>query len=237
VSLIDPLKFLGGPGFLFGIVLAFALGVIVARRSRRYRLVAWIWAAVVSSLTIVLALPVVAQAIASRLPPAPNDDRPCVGRFETLIVFDGDNRRGRLAEALHLWHRDSPRLIIVSGGEWLVEELVAAGVPQRAVHQDDSASTTREQVEWLGGFRAVGDACDVRVVASELQMPRVAALVRMQRLPVSLHAAPVDSPVPTGRFRQFIPSYAALRVSRDALYELAAIHHYRREGWLAPDAD
>ena len=230
--LLDPLKFVGGPGFLIFIVLAIALGLVVARRSSRYRFAAWTWTTIVATSALVLALPVVAHAIVERLPRVDGGEAQCTGWFETLVVFDGDNRRGRLAETLRLWHGHAPRMIIVSGSEWLVEELVAAGVPRHVVRQDESASTTREQVRWLTEAAARARRCEVAVIASELQMPRVAALVRAHGIPVSLHAAPVDSEVASQQFWRYIPSYAALRVSRDALYEVAAIHYYRRQGWI-----
>ena len=31
----------------------------------------------------------------------------------------------------------------------------------------------------------------------------------------------------------WVPSYSALRVSRDALYELAALEYYERRGWIS----
>jgi hypothetical protein len=44
--------------------------------------------------------------------------------------------------------------------------------------------------------------------------------------------ASIDIEPPTSGVRRFIPAYIALRVSRDALYEHAALLYYRYNGWI-----
>ena len=70
------------------------------------------------------------------------------------------------------------------------------------------------------------------MVASELQMPRVAALVRAQRLTVLLAPSPIDSEPPKAGWTSFVPRYSGLRLTRDALYERAALAYYSRQGWI-----
>jgi uncharacterized SAM-binding protein YcdF (DUF218 family) len=70
------------------------------------------------------------------------------------------------------------------------------------------------------------------VIASRLQMPRVAALAHSEGLDVTLIPSPTDTEPPTAGFRVFVPSYTALGVSRDALYEHAALAYYRWRDWV-----
>ena len=177
-------------------------------------------------LYIVMALPVVSAAIESRLPGfVPIDSQPSPGSLDTLIVLDGDNRRGRLQESLRIWKSSLPRELILSGGMWLFEGFIQAGIPSNQLRQDASTINTREQMEWVARVAAQRPERSIAVVASRLQMPRVAALARARGLSVRLIPSPVDSEPATEGWRTWLPSYAALRVSRDALYELAALEY------------
>jgi hypothetical protein len=60
----------------------------------------------------------------------------------------------------------------------------------------------------------------------------VAGLVRRADLPTVLIASPVDTEPATSGWWLFVPSYYALRVSRDAIYEHAALAYYARKGWI-----
>jgi hypothetical protein len=71
------------------------------------------------------------------------------------------------------------------------------------------------------------------VIASRLQAARVDALIRTARLPVTLLSSPVDEEPPVSGAARFVPSYIALRMSRDAIYEHAALVYYRWRGWIA----
>jgi len=42
-------------------------------------------------------------------------------------------------------------------------------------------------------------------------------------------AAPLDEDLPTAGLSRFVPSFAALAVTRDAIYELAALRYYARK--------
>jgi hypothetical protein len=63
-------------------------------------------------------------------------------------------------------------------------------------------------------------------------MPRVAALAQTAGLELDLLASPVDQEPPTEGVWRLVPTYLALRVSRDAIYEHAALAYYRWRGWI-----
>jgi hypothetical protein len=44
--------------------------------------------------------------------------------------------------------------------------------------------------------------------------------------------SPVDHEPAHQGWKLWLPSFAALRVSREALYELAALEYYRLRGWI-----
>src|SRR5688572_29267840 len=184
---------------------------------------------------LVLAVPMVAISIDGLLPvvtapPAPSAD--ALPRLDTLVIFDGDNRRGRLAEALRIWSTSAPSRVIVSGSDWLLDELRAAGVPESTLDQDSVSSTTREQVAWLEKFEREHRETNAFVVVSRLHAPRTRALMSRARLRSTLVPAALDvEPARVGWMR-FVPSYAALRLSRDAFYEYAALRYYRASGWI-----
>jgi hypothetical protein len=52
-----------------------------------------------------------------------------VKEVKTLAVLDGDNRRGRVRESKRLFDAISLRRVMVSGGSWLPEAMIEAGVP------------------------------------------------------------------------------------------------------------
>jgi hypothetical protein len=70
------------------------------------------------------------------------------------------------------------------------------------------------------------------VIVSRLQAARMAGLLERAHLLIRLIESPVDvEPATTGALT-FVPTYFALRLSRDALYEHAALWYYRRHGWI-----
>jgi uncharacterized SAM-binding protein YcdF (DUF218 family) len=231
VSLLGVIKFIGAPGSL-GFLLACGGVALLLRRLRRGRAIAALWLIVVCGTYLVLALPSVALAIAGRLPAA-RSDAPSAHDIDVVVVLDGDNRRGRLREGLRLWTECAPRRLVVSGGDWLVTHFREAGVPPDRLEQDASAATTREQIDWLARLASQVPPERMVLVASRLQMPRVERLVQSRRLHVKLQTSPIDTEPATAGWMMWIPSYSALRISRDALYELAALEYYERRGWIA----
>ena len=70
------------------------------------------------------------------------------------------------------------------------------------------------------------------VIVSRLQAARTRGLADRLGLDVLVIPAPVDSEPPSAGARRWLPSYAGLLMSRDALYEMVALAHYRRNGWI-----
>ena len=96
---------------------------------------------------------------------------------------------------------------------------------------ETDATTTREQIAQLARIVEAGPGRPA-LVASRLQMARVAALVRVAGLEVTLISSPIDDEPPTSGLQRFVPMYIALRVSRDALYEHVALAYYAWRGWI-----
>ena len=226
------LKIIGGPGSIGFLIAALIVGLLLRRFSPQ-RPVLWSGLiAAVCGIYLVLSLPVVGYAIAGWLPSVTSGPTPVRGSLDTLVVFDGDNRRGRLREGLRIWKEVSPGEVIVSGDTWLVDHLRDGGIPSNRLTRDTSAGTTRAQVDWTAKLASARPDGRIGVIASTLQMPRVGALMRTSAARVTLFPSPVDDlPAPTG-WKAWVPSYLALRLSRDALYELAALQYYALRGWI-----
>jgi hypothetical protein len=234
---IDVLKFVGAPGSIPFFVLTTAVGLLLARRTRRLRRAGVAWLVVVVTGYLGLALPVVATAIAGALPsvvatPAAVAQPASRSPVEILIVLDGDNRRGRVREVQRAIRDHTPHTVWVLGGRWIVEALTEAGVMESRFRYDESAGTTRIQIDQIEGI-ARATTARAAVIASRLQAPRVAALLARRKIPVRVLPSPVDDEPPVSGAMMYVPAYTALRVSRDAFYEHVAIAYYRWRGWIA----
>lgn len=229
--MISILKFVGVPGSLTFLALCLALGVVAIYVWPRSRRLGRLWLGAVLMVYLLLALPIVANAIAGRLPAARPVDPRSLTSIEALIVFDGDNRRGRVAEALRVYSAASPAEVWVLGGRWMLDEL-AASIPSDRLKVDDHSANTREQIAWVQRRVHSEPHRRLAVIASRLQVPRIVALAEMDRLDVMVLPSPIDTEPPTSGLSVLVPRYIALRVSRDAIYELAALVYYRRHGWI-----
>ncbi len=226
-------KLVGPPGSIGFIAFCLLVALIVAYVWPRNRVLARRWLVGVLILHLVLAFPIVANAIAGRLPNVPSADPGTAIRLDTVVVFDGDNRRGRVRQAAALYAKSGARDVLILGGDWMVEPLTEAGVPRSRITNDDRTGTTRSQIARVEALISGPSGARVAVVASRLQIPRVAALTRAAGLHVLLVASPIDTEPPTRGLWLFVPVYSALRVSRDALYEHAALAYYGWQGWTA----
>jgi uncharacterized SAM-binding protein YcdF (DUF218 family) len=230
--LLDAIKIVGAPGSLTMLALACGSGVLVIRFLPHWQRLARLCLAVVFVVYVILGLPVTANAIAMRLPASPTLDAATAQRTVLLNVLDGDNRRGRLAEALRIYRLATPQLVIVSGDAWLEDALLQGGVPRARVLRTTAAGNTRAQVEEASHLVRTHPDAQVTLVASRLQMARIEALVRAAGLQVALAPSPIDTEPPVEGMVTFVPTYNALRVSRDAIYELAALRYYEHQGWI-----
>ena len=182
---------------------------------------------------LLLALPLVANAIADRLPKfLPGDRVLTAGAIDTLIVLDGDNPYGRAAEAVRVYAHASPQRVFVIGDSWIVELLREAGIPGSRLARDSNPPTTRDQISRVKQLIAERPDGRLAVIASRVQMPRIAALSEAARLELVLIPSPLDVEPPTAGIRLFLPNYSSLGLSSEALYEHAALAYYRWRKWI-----
>jgi len=221
--------FPGSVGFL---IVAGVVWLMVRFAWPRSRRLGNIWVLAVTLTYTILSVPWVANQIADRLMPA----QPPVfsGALDTLIVFDGDNRIGRVREARRIYDIARPQAIDIVGEPWLVSALRRSGVPRDRIRQEAGPSTTREQIAWVQRTIEPAAAPRTGLIASRLQMPRVAALTKAAGLALVLLPAAADAEPPSHGIWRYIPTYTALRISRDALYEHAALAYYEWRRWIQP---
>jgi uncharacterized SAM-binding protein YcdF (DUF218 family) len=230
--LITILKTIGPPGSISFIgscgLIALLLTYVWPKNARLARA----WLAFIVFGHLILAVPAVANAIASRLPRVVTADATALRDVDAVFVLDGDNRRGRVRGAAEVSAGSPASILWVLGGEpWLVDALAETGVARSRIKQDYTSTDTRGQIAVMRRIVADQAADRIAIVASRLQMPRVAGLSRVAEMTVLLVASPIDTEPPTSGWRSFVPSYYALRVSRDAIYEHAALAYYGWRGW------
>jgi uncharacterized SAM-binding protein YcdF (DUF218 family) len=226
-------KQIGGPGSIGFLVFCSAVGLLIAYIGPRSRRLAKVGLLLVFSSYLLAALPVVSHAIADSLPsygPVWKPDG--AGDSDILVVLSGDNAYGRARETRRVLDIATPRCVLVSGSRWFVRIVVDAGVARDRFVADDTTNTTREQIAKLAAWATECGAQRVILIASALSMPRVAALVPTAGVPVLLVPAPVDEAPATSGIRVAVPSYRALRVTREAFYEHVALAYYRHRGWI-----
>ena len=232
-DLIWALKKIGIPGSMGFLALCIAVGLLIFVIGPRGRRIARVWLLFVFTTYFIAALPLVSHALTNRLPPFGPVWKPDrSAHSDILVVLSGDNPQGRARETRRVLDASNPRCVVVSGGAWFVRMIVAAGVERHRLLVDNTTPTTREQIAKLGAWAERCGAQRVVLIASGLSMPRIAALVRSGGLPVLLAPSSLDEPPHVSGIRAVVPSFRALRVSRDAFYEHAALAYYRRQGWI-----
>jgi hypothetical protein len=227
------IKFIGGPGSPGFFLVVAAVGLLLHFASRRTKRIGRFTLTALVLLYVLMSLPVVAEGIvrlAGGWPPQPlvNPER-----VDNVFVLDGDNYRGRGLAAGQLHAATAPELFWVIGGGELKDAMEAAGVPANhwiwgGVPDRSTIGQMLHVKERMTSIK-MGRAA---VIVSRLQAPRVSGIVRRERMNVVVIGAPVDREPAASGVRRWLPSVAALAVSRDALYEWAALAYYRRQGWI-----
>jgi hypothetical protein len=234
-TLLSIVKVTDGPGSIDFLLLCIAIGLILLFVWPRRRRPAAIWTAGVLTVYAILALPLTARAIAAGLPRADVRGLAPGTRIDTLVIFDGDNRRGRIHSAARVYAESRPDSVWVLGIEakWYEPELLQVGIPGPALHFDVQTLNTRDQVAWIGRQATSKPDRRMAIIASRLQTPRIAGMLSHAGLSgVPLVEAPIDAEPPVAGGALVLPSYVALRVSRDAIYEHLALAYYRHNGWV-----
>jgi uncharacterized SAM-binding protein YcdF (DUF218 family) len=228
--LVSILKSIGAPGSGSFLLVSGVASLIVAFIWPANRTIGRVWLLTICALYVLLSMPVVAEEIAAGLGIESTVATP--SSIETLVVLDGDNVYGRVREAERVFRTLAPRHVLVLGHDELETALRDAGIPGAAIKLESGARTTREQMNRLRELVESGRLGRTAVLASQLQSPRVGGLTRTLRLDVALIASPLDAgTLPSGGWR-YVPSYDALCLSREAIYEHAALVYYARRGWI-----
>jgi len=226
----DWLKFIGTPGSPLFTALAVGAALFIGfvwPRRPRFALAAM---SGLATLYLAMALPVVASWTSDALWPY----RPCapVPRGNVLILISGDNPAGRLMATLAAFRQWSFSPVVVVGGAWWADQLVEAGIPRARILNYTGARTTREQMDWVAKYMSVHRESAV-LVASRVQMPRIASLAAAAGLQLALDPSPADvEPARSGTSR-WVPTLGAMKLTRDAVYEHAALAYYASRGWIA----
>jgi len=228
-------KSIGAPGSIGLLLLCVGIWFVFRYVWPRRAVLARRWILGVTLTYLALAWPPIADGISELLPAVPRAVSPSApGRVDVLVIFDGDNRRARARAGIEVNAVAAPKAIWVLGNGWLVEPMSEAGVVRDRIWHDAHMATTRDQMARLGRLVAdAGPSARLAVIVSRFQAPRVAGLLEAQRLDVALISSPSDRESPTEGMARLIPTYTALRNSREALYEVAAVWYYRWRGWIA----
>ena len=62
-----------------------------------------------------------------------------MSEVDALIVFDGDNRRGRVAEAKKIYDTAKPARVWLLGDRWMWDALWRSGIPYDLITPDARA--------------------------------------------------------------------------------------------------
>ena len=225
------LKSIGGPGSagFFLVVAAVALVLVVAsRRTRRAgRLVLLLLCAVY----VFLSLPIVGDLIADDTRPFDATRAAELGPIEDIFVFDGDSYESRAALTADLDRSMKIRNVWILGYITLRDALAAAGVTDghlRWGYTEDS--TTYGQVVRMRKVMEHYKIARAVAVTSRIQATRIRLLIERSGLDAVVVASRMNfEPGASGSWR-FVPSLGGLALSRDALYERAAVLYYRWKG-------
>jgi len=221
-------KLTGGPGSLRLLAILVGIGLVWIFVWPRRRMTGWIGLALVAVGYLAMATPVVAELAVSGLPPAEPAKDSELRDIQTLFIFDGDNRWGRLREFQRINDLAHPRNVVLLGRLSVYKDLLLMPVPRDRLTHDATSWNTSTQVARTKQLWRPESAGRTVILASCLQVPRVRRLVEDAGMNLSVLAAPLDEELPRRGFRRFVPSLAALATSRDALYELVALMYYGR---------
>lgn len=226
--MLGALKFLGAPGSIGFLVMCSMVALVIGHVWPRRPRIARAWLVVLFAVYLVLGTPVVAHEIADGLSGyEPLGDLRSKPGADLIVLLAGDNLVGRIDETTRAYRAWEPKAVVVSAGDdWTVQQLVDAGIPSRKIFLDLGPGNTLEQMNAFPAYVARYQAASPALIASRLQMPRVAALARMHNLKVTLLPSAVDTEPPRTGVGRWVPRYTALRISRDAIYERAALAYY-----------
>ena len=223
---------MGAPGSYGFLILCSAFGLFLIHVWPRRPVLGRAWLLAVVSAYLVLATPVAAHHIADALTqyrPAP--ELTGLPIADVVVTFGGDNIRGRVSETLRAFAAWPSARIVLFGDDWLLEQLLEGGIPAGQITHDPRPPNTLEQMVAVRDYGRTHPHEATAVVASRLQMPRIAAIADTMQLRITLLPSTADVEPPRAGPGRWLPRYTALRISRDAIYEHAALIYYRWKGF------
>jgi uncharacterized SAM-binding protein YcdF (DUF218 family) len=146
-----------------------------------------------------------------------------------VVVLTGDSERARVIEALRLNVLLRPQWVIVGGTERMREEIADGGVPRDRIIVEGGGLNTREQLINVTRIVRARQIDRIVLVVSAIHMPRTLAAARVLGLDVVPSASPTRQ---IAGMPPFWPAYNALRLTRESVYEDAAMFYYRLRGWV-----
>lgn len=231
--MLSLIKTIGGPGSLGFLLANLGAGLLMAFIWPRRRRIVRLWVAGLGGTYLLLSLPWVAGALEARLPESPSAIQDPPGDRRLLIVLDGDNRHGRAVTMARLWRANRSATVWVLGGPEIVQKITALDVPRDQLNISSMEKTTRSQIERVKTVASSSDGRrETMLIASRVQMPRIARLVRTAGLDLTLIASDPDYDPQVSGLQLWLPSLGALTLSRDVIYEHAALAYYRWRGWI-----
>jgi hypothetical protein len=227
------IKAVGGPGSagFFLAVAAIALILIaVSRRTRRSGLRLLVLLGVVY---LFLSLPVVGEFMAGGTRVFDVSRMAELSGIEDVFVFDGDSYESRAALAGDLDRSMKIRNVWILGYIQLRDALVDGGVADGHLRWGyTEGDTTYGQVVRMRKLMEHYKIPRAAAVTSRVQATRVRQLIERSGVNAVVVASAMNlEPNATGLWR-FVPSRAALALSRDGLYERAALLYYRWNDWI-----
>jgi hypothetical protein len=225
--LVTLAKLTGGPGSLRLLAILLIVGLIWVIAFPRRKTMGLLGLTAVALCYIAMATPLVAQWAVGRLPAAapPGDGE--IRHIQTLFIFDGDNRWGRLRESQRIYDLAHPREIVLLGRLSVYKDLKLMPIARESLRHDSDSWNTSTQIQRTRELWLTGGKAPAAVLASRLQAPRVRLLLREAGLPLPVIPAPLDVQLPDDGVRRLVPSLAALATTRDAIYEIVALRYYR----------
>ena len=225
------LKSIGGPGSAGFFLAVAAVALVLVAASRRTRRAGRRLLLLLGAVYLFLSLPIVGDLIADDTPPYDATRAAELGPIEDIFVFDGDSYESRAALTADLDRSMKIRNVWILGYVTLRDALVAAGVTDGHLRWGyTEGNTTYGQVVRMRKLMEHYRIARAVAVTSRIQAARIRRLIEHSGLNAVVVGAPTNSePAMSGAWR-FVPSRAGLALSRDGLYERAALLYYRWEG-------
>jgi uncharacterized SAM-binding protein YcdF (DUF218 family) len=217
------------PGTAAFFIVVAGISIALILRPGRVRTGGIALSALLAAAYLVMATPWTAARLSSGLMRyRPISERADAHGATTVVVLTGDSNYARVVEAARLYELLQPRWMLMGGTELMREELIQAGVPKTRILMEGGGLTTREQIVNVERIVRRHNMGRVVLVVSAIHMRRTLAAARAAGLDV----VPSASSTRRNAGPPFVPTFDGLRLTRESLYEYAALAYYEWRGWL-----